>query len=172
MTTEQSEAARPRVEELPSRWRRIQQVFQRVNEGIAELYERVGVTDVRPRYSMALMFLDDGPLSIRQLAFDCKVSHSAMSQTISAMKSVGLVASVTSREDARRRVISLTDKGRGFVPLLRAEWAATEAVIAQLEAETPYQLSQLAEELHAALDRKPFVDRALEVVELPGRPKR
>lgn len=172
MTTEQPEAARPRVEELPSRWRRILQVFQRVNEGIAELYERVGVTDVRPRYSMALMFLDDGPLSIRQLAFDCNVSHSAMSQTISAMKSAGLVASVTSREDARRRVISLTDKGREFVPLLRAEWAATEAVIAQLEAETPYQLSQLAEELHAALDRKPFVDRALEVVELPGRPKR
>ncbi|GAA4192116.1 hypothetical protein GCM10022288_23960 [Gryllotalpicola kribbensis] len=143
------------------------QVFARINEGISELYESVGVTGVRPRYSMALMFLEDGPMSIRQVAFDCGVSHSAMSQTISAMRKAGLVESVTSREDARRRVITLTDKGREFVPLLRAEWAATEAVHAQLEAETSYSLSKLAEELHAALDRKPFIERALEVIELP-----
>jgi len=162
----------PRRYELPSLWRRVHEVFRRVDSGIAELYERIGVTDVRPRYSATLMFLDDAPMTIRQLAFDCGVSHSAMSQTVSAMKTAGLVASVPSPDDARHRLISLTDKGRDFVPLLRAEWAATEKALARLEAETSFPLSQLADELHAALDRKPFADRAFEVIELPGRTSR
>ncbi|WP_081416195.1 MarR family winged helix-turn-helix transcriptional regulator [Gryllotalpicola ginsengisoli] len=158
----------PRRYELPSLWRRIHEVFRRVDAGIAEVYERIGVTDVRPRYSATLMFLDDGPMTIRRLAYDCGVSHSAMSQTVSAMRSAGLVASVPSPDDARHRLVSLTEKGRAIVPLLRAEWTATEAALAQLEQETPYPLSQLAEELHAALDAKPFADRAMELIERPG----
>jgi DNA-binding MarR family transcriptional regulator len=167
VTAQPSDQAAPRVEELPSLWRRVHEVFRRVDEGIAELYEKIGVTDVRPRYSMALMFLDDGPMTIRQLAYDCTVSHSAMSQTVSAMKAAGLVASVASTDDARHRVISLTDAGRAFVPLLRAEWAATEKALAALEAEAAYPLSRLADELHAALDRRSFAERALGVIELP-----
>jgi DNA-binding MarR family transcriptional regulator len=158
----------PRRYELPSLWRRVHELFRRVDAGIAELYEQIGVTDVRPRYSATLMFLDDAPMTIRQLAFDCGVTHSAMSQTVSAMKEAGLVASAPSPDDARHRLISLTDKGRGLVPLLRAEWAATEKALAQLEAETSFPLSQLAEELHGALDRKPFAARASEAIELPG----
>lgn len=161
----------PRCDELPSLWRDIHTVFSRVNDGIAELYARIGVTDVRPRYSMALMFLDDGPMTIRQLAFDCKVTHSAMSQTITAMKDAGLVASAPSADDARHRVVSLTEKGRGVVPLLRAEWAATEKALAQLEAETSFPLSKLAQELHSALDRTPFADRAFDAIDLPEQPR-
>lgn len=172
VTTEQEQPQQPRRYELPSLWRRVHAVFRRVDAGIAELYERIGVTDVRPRYSATLMFLDDGPMTIRQLAYDCGVTHSAMSQTVSAMKAAGLVASVSSADDARHRLVSLTDKGRGLVPLLRAEWAATEKALAQLEAETSFPLSQLAEELHAALDQKPFADRAAAVIELPGASKR
>ena len=168
MTPSETDTPAPRIDELPSLWRRVHELFARVNDGIAELYERIGVTDVRPRYSMALMFLDDGPMTIRQLAYDCKVTHSAMSQTVSAMKTAGLVESVASAEDARHRLISLTDSGRAFVPLLRAEWAATERALAELETETPYPLSRLAEELHAALDREPFAERALGAIELPA----
>jgi DNA-binding MarR family transcriptional regulator len=161
--------ARPRREELPSLWRRVHEVFRRVDAGIAEVYARIGVTDVRPRYSATLMFLEDGPMTIRQLAYDCGVTHSAMSQTISAMKDAGLVASVPAPEDARRRLISLTARGREIVPLLRAEWDATEAALAQLEAETPYRLSRLAEDLHAALDATPFADRAMAQLRLPDQ---
>ena len=170
MTFERPDSTQPRRYELPSLWRRVHELFRRVDSGIAELYERIGVTDVRPRYSATLMFLDDGPMTIRQLAFDCGVTHSAMSQTVTAMKEAGLVASVPSPDDGRQRLVSLTAKGSGLVPLLRAEWAATEKALAQLEAETSFPLSALAEELHAALDRKAFADRAAEAIVLP-KPK-
>lgn len=141
--------------------------LRRADEAIAEVYQRMGVEGLKPRYSMALMFLADDPLPIRQLAFDCGVTHSAMSQTIAAMLRSGLVESVPLSSDARVRVIALTETGAATVPLLRAEWAATEESIARLEDELPYSLSELGDLLHLALDRRSFVDRIMDVMDIP-----
>ena len=68
----------------------------------------MGIEGVRPRFSMALMFLDlAGPMTIRRLATECGVTHSAMSQSVTEMRKAGLVESVPG-EDARSRVVSLT----------------------------------------------------------------
>ncbi|NUR06663.1 MAG: MarR family transcriptional regulator [Nocardioidaceae bacterium] len=108
---------------------------------------------------MALMFLDlAGPMTIRRLAEETGVSHSAMSQSVTAMRGAGLVASEPG-PDARSRVVSLTDRGREVVPLLRAEWDATEAAIAELEEELPYPPSRVADDLAEAVRRRPFADR-------------
>jgi DNA-binding MarR family transcriptional regulator len=148
----------PQRDALPSRWRGMRDIFDRVDSGISELYAELGVEGVRPRFSMAIMFLDDGPLSIRELAREVDVTHSAMSQTVAAMRESGLIRS-SPGADARSRLVELTPAGRALVPTLRAEWYATEAAIADLEAETPYPLSRLIGELREALDRRPFADR-------------
>jgi len=153
-----SESETPMRDALPSRWRGVRELFSRMDDGIAELYTEIGVTGVRPRFSMAIMFLDDGPLSIRQLAREVDVSHSAMSQTVAAMRESGLIRS-TPGKDARSRIVELTDAGRALVPLLRAEWFATEAALAELEDEVPYALSQLIVDMREALDRRSFTDR-------------
>ena len=157
----------PRSFGLPSRWRPLHQALRRIDAEIGEVYARIGVTDVRPRYSMALMFLTDGPTTIGQLAFDCGVTHSAMSQSVASMRSAGLVDS-TPGDDARSRQVSLTEKGAAIAPLLSAEWAATEAALATLDAELPCSLAALADDLTAALDRRPFADRVMDVIDLPG----
>jgi hypothetical protein len=48
------------------------------------------------------------------------------------------------------------------VDRLAAEWRATEAVIAELEAEVPYPLNRVVADLEAALVRKSFHDRIAE----------
>jgi len=45
---------------------------------------------------------------------------------------------------------------------LAAEWRATEAAIAELEAEIPYPLSQVVTDIEEALRRKSFHDRVAE----------
>jgi DNA-binding MarR family transcriptional regulator len=153
-----SESATPQRDALPSRWRGVRELFSRVDDGITEVYAELGVEGVRPRFSMAIMFLDGGPLSIRQLALEVDVTHSAMSQTVAAMRESGIIRS-TPGKDARSRMVELTDKGRALVPVLRAEWFATEAVLAELEDEVPYALSQLVVDLRGALDRRSFAER-------------
>ena len=130
-----------------------------MDDDIARLYAQRGVAGVRPRFSMTLIRLHHlGPLTIRQLAGEVEVTHSAMSQTITAMRREGLVQS-SPGADARTRTITLTDKGRAQVPFLEAEWRATEAAVAELETEVPYPLTRVVADLAAALERRSFLDR-------------
>jgi DNA-binding MarR family transcriptional regulator len=153
---------------LPSRWRPVRELFGAMDRGIAEVYAGIGVRDVRPRFTMALIFLERGEMTIRQLAREVDVTHSAMSQTVSAMRAAGLVESIPG-PDARSRIVALTAAGRDLVPVLRAEWAATEKAIAELEDEVPYPLTQVVGDLEAALRRRPFAERITAHLELPTR---
>jgi DNA-binding MarR family transcriptional regulator len=149
-------------DELPSRWRPLFAVLGDLDRGIGEVYDELGIAGVRPRFSMALMFLDSaGPMTIRRLATECGVTHSAMSQSVAEMRKAGLVESAPGA-DARSRVVSLTEQGRAVVPALHHEWAATEAALADLEEELPYPPSRLAEDLRRALRRRPFARRVID----------
>lgn len=129
-----------------------------MDEQLGQLYAELGITGVTTRFSMAIMFLEEGPLTIRELAERCGVTHSAMSQSVAAMRKAGLVTSEPG-EDARSRVVTLTAAGRELAPLLWREWYATEAAVAELDAELTRSLAALAGELDAALDRESFAER-------------
>ncbi len=142
-----------------SRWRPLRLLLSAMDDDIARLYEERGVAGVRPRFVMPLIRLGRrGPMTIRELADALAVTHSAMSQTVSALRREGLVRSVPG-DDARTREVALTERARAVLPFLEAEWRATEQTIADLEAEIPYPLSQVVQDLEAALARRSFHDR-------------
>ena len=136
-------------------------IHERMDDGIAEVYAELGIVGVRPRFSVAIMFLEGGPLSIRELAREVSVTHSAMSQTIAAMRKHGLVRSAPGA-DARSRMIELTPAGRQLVVPLRNEWYSTEEVLADIDSEVSVPLGQLIAELRDALERRPFAERLRE----------
>ena len=80
------------------------------------------------------------------------------------MGRAGLVETRVGR-DGRMRPVHLTDRALALVGRMRAEWQATEQVLAELEAETPYPLSQAVRDLEAALERKSFYVRLSERIE-------
>ena len=134
---------------------------------IARLYAERGVQGVRPRFSMALIRLHHlGPMTIRELAEQVEVTHSAMSQTVTAMRREGLVDS-SAGEDARTRTVALTSRGRDLVPFLEDEWRATERAWGELEEELPYPLTQVVRDIAAALERRPFLDRISAQLDAP-----
>jgi DNA-binding MarR family transcriptional regulator len=143
-------------------------IFDRMDAGISEVYAELGIVGVRPRFSMAIIFLEGGPLSIRELAREVNVTHSAMSQTVSAMRKDGLIRSAPGT-DARSRMIELTPAGRELIEPLRTEWNATEAVLAELDAEVPYALGQLIADLRGALDQRSFTERLRARLQLSER---
>lgn len=150
-----------------SRWRPLRLLLDAMDGEIARLYEERGVAGVRPRFTMPLIRLHRrGPMSIRQLAESLDVTHSAMSQTVTALRKDGLVDSKPG-VDARTREVVLTERARAVVPFLEAEWRATERAVADLEAEIPYALSRVVADLAAALQRRSFHDRIIE--HLPAR---
>lgn len=142
-----------------SRLRLLFQVLREVDAAIAEVYRERGMDQVRSRFALPLVRLARlGPLTITELAEQADLTHSAMSQTVSQMRTAGLVKS-RAGADGRTREVVLTRAGQDLVPLAEAEWRATEAAIAELEGELPYALSRVAEDVAAALARRSFTER-------------
>jgi DNA-binding MarR family transcriptional regulator len=142
-----------------SLWGPVWRLLYGMDRDIAALYDEAGISGVRTRFVRPLIVLDgDGPLTIQELAQRVRVTHSAMSQTVSAMRKAGLVEDAPS-EDARTRRIKLGRKARKVLPFLKAEWRATESAIAELERELPYPMTRVVEDIQQALSRKAFRDR-------------
>lgn len=148
-----------------SLWRNFFGVLRRIDADISRIYSERQVTGVTPRQVKPLLRLAHrGPMTIGELAAALDVTHSAASQTVSALTAAGYVRSKPGK-DARTRTIALTAKGRALVPLFEAEWRATEAAIGELESEMPYKVSQIGVDLEAALSHEGFYHRVSRFLE-------
>ena len=129
---------------------------------IARIYQDARIEGLKPSFVMELLRLHaQGPMTITELAESVNRTHSALSQKVAAMRVAGLVRTVAG-DDARSKKVTLTAKSRRLVGKLAAEWRATEAAVAELEAEIPYPLSQAVADIERALRRRSFHDRIAE----------
>ncbi len=112
-----------------------------------------------PRYTPVMRALAPGaPLSIKAIAEQSGVSHSAASQTVTLLKRNKLV---TFKPGADRRVhhVILTQAGKDLLPWLQARWTATQQVANALDSELSAPLSQVLSEAIVSLERTSFADR-------------
>ena len=129
---------------------------------IGRLYTEAGIEGLKPSFVMELIRLHvRGPMTITELAESVQRTHSAISQKVAAMRTAGLVQT-TVGPDARSKRVTLTAAANAIVDRLMAEWRATEAAIAELDAEIPYPLTQVVTDIEEALRRKSFHDRIAE----------
>ncbi|WP_055697462.1 MULTISPECIES: MarR family winged helix-turn-helix transcriptional regulator [Streptomyces] len=147
---------------LRSLWRPLRLLQAAMDADIARTYAERRIDGLKPSYVMELLRLHAcGPMTIAELAESVQRTHSALSQKVAAMRRDGWVETVVG-DDARTRKVTLTAKSRAVVGRLAAEWRATEAAIADLEAEIPYPLSRAVADIERALDRKGFHERIAE----------
>jgi DNA-binding MarR family transcriptional regulator len=145
-----------------SRWRPLRLLQASMGADIARVYTEAQISGLKPSWVMELLRLHArGPMTITELARSVQLTHSAVSQKVAAMHAAGWVRTTTGT-DARSKKVTLTAKARRITGRLAAEWRATEAAIADIEAEIPYPLSQVVTDIAEALQRKSFHDRIAE----------
>ncbi|MGA5822851.1 MarR family winged helix-turn-helix transcriptional regulator [Kitasatospora sp. NPDC094028] len=145
-----------------SLWRPLRLLQASMDADIGRLYTEARVEGLKPSFVMELLRLHAlGPMTITELAESVGRTHSALSQKVAAMRAAGWVETAPG-EDARSKKVTLTERARGVVGRLAAEWRATEAALADLEAEIPYPLSRVVTDLERALERRSFHDRIAE----------
>jgi DNA-binding MarR family transcriptional regulator len=145
-----------------SRWRPVFGLLADMDREIARIYQENGIDDLKPNWVRAIIKLQvHGPMTIAELARALDHTHSGMSQKVAAMRTAGWL--VTSPgPDARSKKVSLTARAERIADMLAAEWLATEASLAEIEAELPYPLSRAAQDVRAVLARKSLHDRIAE----------
>jgi DNA-binding MarR family transcriptional regulator len=142
---------------------RLRHLLELLDGDVAGVYADLGLAGFRPRFTPIVRVLAASePHSIRDLAQAVGVTHSAASQTVAQMAKDDLVV-IAPGDDARERVIRLTPKARSLLPMLEAEWSATAAAAAELEAELSFPLSRLVGEALDALRRRPMRQRIADV---------
>lgn len=128
------------------------------DELLAQIIERIGVltrdfaargtypfkTRGLSRAQMSLLFQlsRSDAASVAELAERLNVTSGAVSQTVDALRSVGLVTSEVNSDDRRGRVIRLTDEAR--VEVDEFERAYVAAAAPQFDALSEVDLAELA----------------------------
>jgi len=142
-----------------SHWRPLRLLQAAMDAEIDRVYADAQISGLRASWVLELLRLHArGPMTITELAESVQRTHSGTSQKVSAMRAAGLVRTTTGA-DARTRKVALTAKARRMAGQLAAEWRATEAAVAEIEAEIPYPLSQVVLDIEAALRRRSFHER-------------
>lgn len=115
--------------------------------------------DYRARYTHVYRALlaGDRP-TIRDIAQQTGMTHSAVSQTVSHMARHGLVALEHGR-DRRQRLVTLTDKGASLREPLKRQWKLTALAAQQLDRQLSAPLSKILMEAIDAVERLPFSQR-------------
>lgn len=150
-----------------SYWRPLRLLEEAIVEEIASLYSEAGIEGVRGRYVGPLLQLArHEPMTIGELATRVEVTHSAMSQTVAAMRRAGLVESANDGGDGRERRVRLSAQAAASIRFLRAEWRATEATLRELDREIPYSLIRAVADMTAALHRRSFRERLRQNLDL------
>lgn len=145
-----------------SLWRPVWGLLYAMDREIGRVYAESGIPDLKPVWVIVILRLRaKGPMTIADLARSLDNTHSALSQKVAAMRAAGWVET-TPGPDARSKKVSLTPKAEAIAGRLAAEWRATEASIAEIEAEIPYPLTRAAADIAAVLARKSFHDRIAE----------
>src|SRR5215469_1159679 len=145
-----------------SRWRPVFRVLYGMDDEIARVYAENGIPDLKPTWVMEIIRLHvRGPMTIAELARSLDRTHSALSQKVAAMRVAGWLET-SPGTDARSKKVALTPKAERIAGKLAAEWRATEASLAEIEAEIPYPLTRVGADIAEALARKSFHDRIAE----------
>lgn len=118
--------------------------------------------DFRPRYTPVVRTLiTQGPCRIKDLALACGLSHSALSQTVTAMVRDGWLHAAVG-EDGRERILQLSPHALQAVPALQAQWQATARAARSLDADLGQPLEQVLRDALRALEQRPFAQRLRE----------
>lgn len=119
---------------LGSRLRRISESFL---AEITRAYQLEGIEFDASWFPVFYLLSQNEALSIKELSEQTEVSHPAASQLVTNLKQRGLVKSTTSKTDARKQLITFTDKGHALLEQVLPVWDAILLSMAEISESQP-----------------------------------
>jgi DNA-binding MarR family transcriptional regulator len=140
---------------------RMQRLSDRMRKDGLQIYKACGI-DFEPKWFPVIYTLHKRPvLSVVEIAAEIGYAHPSTIGLLKELEKQKLILSKRDKEDERKRLIRLTEKGKALVEQMKPVWkimvAATEELI-----NTKNNLMQAVIEVEASLDKQSFLQRARE----------
>jgi ribosomal protein S18 acetylase RimI-like enzyme/predicted transcriptional regulator len=134
---------------------RMKRLTDRLMKGGQEAYRSLGI-DFEPRWFSVfyLIFSQDIPLSISDIAASLKISHPAVIQTSQMLLKKGLIESFQDRKDRRIRRLIITQKGKDLANFLLPVWNDFVAATAEMFENADVDMLAVIERIEGQLDEE------------------
>jgi DNA-binding MarR family transcriptional regulator/GNAT superfamily N-acetyltransferase len=136
---------------------RLRKVSEALYSGVDEVYRSVGVDLPSRCFPILFLLRDHGRLGISELAQKLGQTHPAVSQMSRKLLRHRVVRESPDPKDDRRRLLSLSARGRSVMARLEPVWKAIIAAAADLESDHP--ISQHLTAVDRALEARGFAAR-------------
>jgi DNA-binding MarR family transcriptional regulator/GNAT superfamily N-acetyltransferase len=136
---------------------RLRKVSEALYAGVDEVYRGAGVDLPSRCFPILFLLRDQGRLGISELAQKLGQTHPAVSQMSRKLLRHRMVTESADPKDDRRRLLSLSPRGRAVMTRLEPVWKAVVAAVADLEAQHP--LSPHLTAIDRALEARGFAAR-------------
>jgi DNA-binding MarR family transcriptional regulator len=136
----------------------LRSLLDALDPAVADAYAASGL-DYKPRYTPVVRALArHGPMRIKDIAEGSGISHSAVSQTVSAMTAADWVE-LKPGADGRERIVRLTKNAKSRLASLEEQWTITAMAAAGLNDDLGFRLEEVLRRALSALREKSFADR-------------
>ncbi|ELR73169.1 transcriptional regulator, MarR family [Fulvivirga imtechensis AK7] len=141
---------------------RLRMLTEKIAEDATQLYRLYG-TDLHPKWFPVFYILSQGEKkTITALAKEIGHSHPSVSKIIREMSKKGVIVESKDKNDGRRNVVYLSEKGVAINKKIRDQYTDVNNAIEELIAQTRHDLWQAIEEWEFLLDQKSLLRRVQE----------
>ncbi|MFD1140717.1 GNAT family N-acetyltransferase [Larkinella insperata] len=138
---------------------RLRRLSDLITKQASAVYESFGL-DFDPKWFTLFYLLSrKSPLSVTEIAEELSFSHPAIIQLAKELEQAGLIESAKSGKDSRKRLLSLSEKGRGMLPDLEKIWQAIDELNGQLINKQRHHLLFALEEMEETLAQEHYLSR-------------
>jgi len=105
-------------------------------------------------------------VSIKDIADELGISHSAVSQLVSNLQQKGLIKTTTAGDDARKKVVAFTAKGKKLQQQVQPVWDALKKAMESLaqEGEHSKNILKAIADIEQGLQRESVFDRVEDLI--------
>ncbi|MCB0805252.1 MAG: bifunctional helix-turn-helix transcriptional regulator/GNAT family N-acetyltransferase [Bacteroidales bacterium] len=144
---------------IGSRLKQLTELFMR---DMVKVYKEFHV-DFEPRWFTFIHLLSThGEMSLKEVAVQLNQTHVAANQVANALEKKKLIKSSKDTADNRKRMVSLSSRGREIVELLEPVWNAVDKAVEDLMTDTRSNLFAEIVKIENALEEKSMYCRITE----------
>ncbi|MDF2178126.1 MarR family transcriptional regulator [Aliiglaciecola sp. CAU 1673] len=148
---------------------RLKRLSERMLADAAKVYQAFGI-DAQPKWFTLLALLhQQQPISVVEAAERLGLTQPAISQFCRQLVQADLVQLVTCEQDSRRRLISLTNKGKQEVLRMQPMWQAVQQAAVQLCRELENDFYVSLQKCEKALTQRSLLQRTLDIHDAASR---
>jgi DNA-binding MarR family transcriptional regulator/GNAT superfamily N-acetyltransferase len=143
---------------------RLKQFSERLNQDSARVYQELNI-DFEPRwFTFFYLLYKKAPLSITEIASQLGITQPAVTQLADLLIKNGLIETVKNNGDTRKRILTLSAKGKILIPVLQPIWDGFNEATKDLFSSIGFDVILVLNRLERALDEKNMFARITDKV--------